>query len=90
MKVVNEMINITLKNRVRTRIMIAETGKGLRDFSKMIGISHAYLSQILNGKKNPSPTVAHKIATGLSLEIKDIFLIETVDSSTKKEEQLSR
>ena len=79
------MLTITLKDGLRTRISIAEKGRSLRGFAKEIGISHAYLSQILNKKRNPSPTVAHKIACGIEKEIEDIFLVETVDVTTDEE-----
>ncbi|MDY0410127.1 helix-turn-helix transcriptional regulator [Virgibacillus soli] len=76
------MLTITLKDGLETRIFIAEKGRSMRGFAKDIGISHAYLSQILNKKRNPSPAVAHKIACGLEKEIEDIFLIQTVDVTT--------
>lgn len=73
---------IELRDSASTRIKIAETGNSLRGYSESIGISHAYLSQILNNKRNPSATVGHKIAKGLNLDIEDIFLIKTVDEVT--------
>lgn len=77
------MITFTLKDGVRTRLLIAETGNSLRRFSKNISISHCYLSQILRGIRKPSPTVAYKIANGLNLKIEDIFLVDMVDTSNK-------
>lgn len=79
------MLTITLKNGLKTRISIAEKGRSMRGFAKDIDISHAYLSHILNKKRNPSPAVAHKIARGLEKEIEDIFLIQTVDVTTDEE-----
>lgn len=73
------MFEITIKDEVKTRLMIAETGKSLRQFAEYVGMSHAYLSQILNNRRNPSPKIAWKIANGLSVKVKDIFLIKTVD-----------
>lgn len=75
------MIQFTLKDALKIRLMIAGLGNSLRGFSKNISISHCYLSQILDGKKNPSPQVANKIAKGLNLKIEDIFLIKMVDRS---------
>ncbi|HLR60546.1 MAG TPA: helix-turn-helix transcriptional regulator [Pseudogracilibacillus sp.] len=80
------MIRVKLKDNVATRLSIAKTGKSLRGFSKDIGISHAYLSQILNKKRSPSSTIAHKIANGLNKEIEDIFLVKTVDITTTSKE----
>lgn len=70
------MAFLTLKDETETRLLIAETGNSLRGFSDIIDISPAYLSQILSGKRKPSPTIGHKIAKGLGLEIKEIFLIK--------------
>jgi len=80
------MIVMMLKDNTSTRLSIAKKGESLRGFSKNIGISHAYLSQILNEKRNPSPIIAHKIAKGLDKEIEEIFLIKTVDESTNLNE----
>lgn len=73
------MFSITLRDNFKTRLSIAKNGQTLRSFSEMNGISHAYLSQILTGKRNPSPTVAFKIANGLNQSVEDIFLISLVD-----------
>lgn len=69
------MIKLELISKEMTRIKIAEQGRNLRDFAEQVDISQTYLTQILNGKRNPSPTVAYKIAKGLNREIKDIFSI---------------
>lgn len=75
------MLVLELIDPVKVRLLIAKTGKSLREYSKMIGISQPYLSQILSKKNNPSATVAYKIADGLGLEIQDIFLIKVIDES---------
>lgn len=80
------MIKIKFKNRKDTQLKIAETGNSLRSFSNKTGISQGYLSQLLNGEYNPSPTMASKIATGLGLKIEDIFFIEVIDESIKDRE----
>lgn len=80
------MFKVTLKNSMTTRLSIAETGQSLRGFSNKVGMSHAYLSQILSEKRNPSPTIAHKIASGLGKEIEDIFLIKTFDDNGQTKE----
>jgi transcriptional regulator with XRE-family HTH domain len=76
------MITFTLKDGLKTRLLIAQTGNSLRGFAQNIRISHCYLSQILNGKRKPSPTVAYKIADYLGLKIEDIFLAEVVDGTS--------
>lgn len=72
------MYDISLVDGVKVRILIAESGNTLRSFAHQIGVSHAYLSQVLNGRRNPSPVFAHKIAKGLGVEIDNIFLIKVV------------
>lgn len=67
------MLKVEFKDRDETRLAIAKTGMTLRQFSLSIGISQPYLSLLLRGDKNPSPTIAGKIAKGLGVEIEDIF-----------------
>lgn len=74
-------MQITLKDSANTRLLIAKTGDSLRSFSKKIGISQGYLSQILSMKKNPSANVAYKISRGLNVDIEEIFLIKVNDIS---------
>lgn len=69
------MVKVRIKNLEETRLEIAKAGKSLRKFSEEIGISQGYLSQILCGKKKPSPTIAYKISKGLGLNLEDIFFI---------------
>lgn len=79
------MVIIQLKDRKKVKVLIATAGKSLRSFSLEVGISHSYLSQILNGFKSPSPKVAKKIADGLGRSINDFFLIKVVDELPVKE-----
>lgn len=51
-------------------------GYDLSDLSNLIGVGISYLSQIVNGKKVPSPKLAKKIADALEVEIEDIFEFE--------------
>jgi len=71
------LIKLELINKEMTRVLIAEQGRNLRGFANHIDISQTYLTQILNGYRNPSPTVAYKIAKGLNQDIKDIFSINS-------------
>jgi transcriptional regulator with XRE-family HTH domain len=72
------VVNLQVKDECALRVKIAEQGMNLKAFSTHIGISQAYLSQILSNNRNPSPIVAKKIASGLRMQIDDIFLIKTV------------
>lgn len=73
MEVINGMISFTLRDKLKTRLLIAESGNSLRGFSNKVNVSHCYLSQILSGQRDPSPIVASKIADGLNVKIEDIF-----------------
>lgn len=73
------MITFELKNLNDTKLLIALQGFTIRGFSKEIGVSHSFLSHILNGKRKPSPVVAKKIADGLNKKVEDIFLVRVVD-----------
>lgn len=78
------MIGLTLKDELKTKVMIAKTGNSLRSFSKNIGVSHCYLSQIISKKRMPSPKIAYRLASGLGVNIEDIFLVKTVDDNKHK------
>ncbi|WP_461181903.1 helix-turn-helix domain-containing protein [Virgibacillus kimchii] len=79
-----------LVNPEKTRIQIAERGMSLRSFSKQIGVSQPYLSQILKGDRYPSPNVAVKIAKGLEMDVKDIFFINFDNKRYKNGREVSR
>lgn len=55
-------------------------GFNLSDLSNKAEISSTYLSQIVNGKKTPSPKLAKKIADSLDVEIEDIFEFEVKEA----------
>ncbi|MBM6357232.1 helix-turn-helix transcriptional regulator [Staphylococcus epidermidis] len=51
-------------------------GLNLSDLVIKTKVSTTYLSQIINGKKIPSPKLAKKIANVLDLNIEDLFEFE--------------
>lgn len=71
------MVKVEVKNTNIIRLEIAKKGMSMRSFSKMIGVSQGYLSQILSGKKNPSPIVAYKISNGLDSSVDEFFFIQS-------------
>ncbi|MDH6125928.1 helix-turn-helix transcriptional regulator [Kitasatospora sp. GP82] len=42
-------------------------GYGLREFARLVGLSHSYVIQLETGKRCPSVTVARRIAAVLAL-----------------------
>ena len=64
-------------NRIRLgrniRILRERQGISLRKFAKMVSMDYAYLSNIENGKVNPTLDVISKIADGLDQDVRDLF-----------------
>ncbi|WP_313469479.1 helix-turn-helix transcriptional regulator [Lysinibacillus sp.] len=73
------MLKFVLKNPNELKMTMALNGLSIRGFSKEIGVSHSFLSQVINGKRNPSATTAKRIAAGLQKDIGDFFLVLVVD-----------
>ena len=73
------MIVFQPKSTSSIRLLVAKKGFTLRGFSKEIGVSHSYLSQVIKGTKYPSATIAKKLSDGLSTGIEDVFIIRVVD-----------
>ncbi|MBJ7885426.1 transcriptional regulator [Staphylococcus warneri] len=48
-------------------------GFNLSDLSRETGVGISYLSQIINGKKIPSPKLAKKMAEVLQVEVNELF-----------------
>lgn len=74
-----KIIILLTKDEIQTRTLIAKNGMSLRGFAKKIDVSHSYLSQVLSGKRHPSPEFAKRICDGLNTELEDIFLFKVVD-----------
>lgn len=53
---------------------LIKKGYTQRSFARKIGISSPYMSQIINGSRNPGPKVAKKVCDGLSVCFDEIFL----------------
>lgn len=73
------MLSCKIKNPITVKLLIAETGNSQKEFSKKVNVSHTYLSQVINGKRNPSLLVASKIANGLNTKVEDLFIIKTLN-----------
>ncbi|MCQ1265711.1 helix-turn-helix transcriptional regulator [Staphylococcus aureus] len=55
-------------------------GFNLSDLSRETGVGISYLSQIINGKKIPSPKLAKKIAEVLQVEVNELFEFEVKEA----------
>lgn len=69
------MLQMSKKEHSDIKLLIAKKGISQKEFAEFIGISDSYLSQVINGKKKPSPSTAGKIANGLDININEIFFI---------------
>lgn len=69
------------------RELIASKGYSIRGFAKKTKISTGYMSDIVNKNREPSPTLAGKIARGLGTSINDIFFAKSVNKSETKNER---
>lgn len=73
------MLKFILKNPKELKMAMALNGHSIRGFSREIGLSHSFLSQVINGKRNPSAATAKRISKGLKKDIDDFFLVLVVD-----------
>ncbi|HEI5077562.1 TPA: helix-turn-helix transcriptional regulator [Staphylococcus aureus] len=55
-------------------------GFDLSDLSRETGVGISYLSQIINGKKIPSPKLAKKMAEVLQVEVNELFEFEVKEA----------
>ncbi len=62
------------KNEIKFKLI--KLGMNLTHLSKEVNVGSSYLSLIVNGKRNPSPKLAKRIADTLGVEIEEIFTIE--------------
>lgn len=70
------MMKISFKDqKVFCKILMSK-GYSQRKFANQADISGPYMSQIIKGKRNPSPNMAKKICDTLDLQFDDIFFIE--------------
>lgn len=67
-------VTLELKDAEETKRSIAMLGLSQEEFANMIGINASMLNQYLNSKKRPNAKTAKKIALGLKVKVKDIFL----------------
>ncbi|ERS92968.1 helix-turn-helix domain-containing protein [Staphylococcus simulans] len=68
-------MTVNINGRLVRKAMFIK-GLNLSDLSRETEVGISYLSQIVNGKKVPSPKLANKIADALDVEIEDIFEFE--------------
>ncbi|GAP00806.1 hypothetical protein FFRU_012150 [Fructobacillus fructosus] len=68
-------VKVTVKEPEELKRHIYQGGESISGFSRRIGVSVPYMSNVVSGKMNPSPTTAKKIADGLGVKLTSIFLV---------------
>lgn len=68
-------MTVTINETLIKKAMFIK-GFNLSDLAHETGVGISYLSQIINGKKIPSPKLAKKMAEVLEIDIQEIFNFE--------------
>lgn len=64
-----------LDNQKAKKLMFIK-GFNVSSLADEVGVGISYISQILNGKRSPSPKLAKKIAETLEVEIEELFIFD--------------
>lgn len=75
-------MSVYLDNQKTKKLMFIK-GFNVSSFAAEVGVGISYISQILNGKRSPSPKLAKKIAETLEVEIEDLFIFKENEVKTK-------
>lgn len=67
------MPKIIIKNSELIRSQMLKKGYNLKELGLLCGVSHSYISIVINGKRNPSGKLSKKILDSLDLKFDDIF-----------------
>lgn len=70
-------MKISFKDPKSFRRMLMSNGYSQRKFASAADISGPYMSQIVQGKRNPSPNMAKKICDTLEVQFDDIFFVDS-------------
>jgi len=74
-------MKIFVKNKNQLKEKILVKGFSQRSLAREAGIAESYINQIINGCRNPSGKVAHKICEALETDFYDIFFIDNAYKS---------
>ncbi|USS92844.1 helix-turn-helix transcriptional regulator [Fructilactobacillus ixorae] len=69
------MLSLRLKNPEEVRKEISLRGYSINGFARKINSNPGYIGKVLDGKRNPYPPLAKKIADGLDMDIRDLFFV---------------
>lgn len=77
-------MKIKLKDDRFLKLKLIICGFSQREYARKIGISEPYANQIVNGIRNPSPSVAKRTVDLLGVDFSDIFFIDRACKSEQK------
>ena len=69
-------MKIVIKDTESVRKDILKRGMNMRQFAERVDITQYYWSNIMNGKRYPSPAVAKRIADEMGKPIQEVFDFE--------------
>ena len=69
-------MKIVIKDTETVRKDVLKSGMNMRQFAERINVTQHYWSNIMNGKRYPSPAVAKRIADELGKTIQEVFDFE--------------
>ncbi|USS86516.1 helix-turn-helix domain-containing protein [Fructilactobacillus cliffordii] len=69
------MLSLRLKNAEAVRKEISLRGYSINSFARKIKSNPGYIGKVLDGKRDPYPPLAKKIADGLDMDIRDLFFV---------------
>ncbi|HRJ59158.1 MAG TPA: helix-turn-helix transcriptional regulator [Anaerolineales bacterium] len=64
-----------MTNNLAHLVLYQLHGRSIKQFAKEAGISQSYLSEILSGKKNPSPAVVQKLSQALNTSAIQLYFM---------------
>ena len=69
-------MKIVIKDTETVRKDILKRGMNMRQFAERVDITQHYWSNIMNGKRYPSPAVAKRIADEIGKSTQEVFDFE--------------
>ena len=69
-------MKIVIKDTEAVRKDVLKRGMNMRQFAERVDITQHYWSNIMNGKRYPSPAVAKRIADEIRKPIQEVFDFE--------------
>jgi transcriptional regulator with XRE-family HTH domain len=76
-----ESVKIVIKDTKLIKKLLLINGFSQRSLAKQIDVTSGYISQIINGERNPSGKIAKNICNALNVPFEEIFFIDNAYKS---------